>query len=83
MSRRPRQNHSPAFKAKVVLPAVHGDKTVPEIAQQFEVHPKQMTEWRKQLPERAAEAFCAAPDAPAAVGVKPLHAKIGDRKSVV
>jgi transposase-like protein len=67
MSIRPRQKPSPAFKAKVALPAVHGDNTVPEIAQQFEVHPNQVTEWRKQLLERAAEAFCAAPDAPAAV----------------
>jgi len=76
MSRRPRRNHSPAFKAKVTLAAVRGDKTIAEIAQQFEVHPNQVTEWRRQLLERAAEAFGAAPGAPP-VDVKALHAKIG------
>ncbi len=44
MSKRPRRNHSPAFKAKVALAAVKGDKTVAEIAQQYEVHPTQVTE---------------------------------------
>ena len=39
MSKRPRRNHSAAFKAKVALAAVKGDKTVAEIAQQYEVHP--------------------------------------------
>ena len=77
MSKRPRRNHSPAFKAKVALGAVKGDKTVAEIAQQFEVHPTQVAEWRKQLLERAAEAFGAAPDAPPPVDIKALHAKIG------
>ena len=77
MSRRPRRNHSAAFKAKVALAAVRGDKTIAEVAQQFEVHPNQVADWRKQLLERAAEAFGAAPDAPAPVDVKALHAKIG------
>jgi transposase-like protein len=77
MSRRPRRNHSAAFKAKVALAAVRGDKTIAEIAQQFEVHPNQVADWRKQLLERAAEAFGAARDTPAPVDVKALHAKIG------
>ena len=77
MSRRPRRNHSSAFKAKVALAAVTGDKTVGEIAQQFEVHPTQVTEWRKQLLERAAEAFGPLAPAQASVDVKALHAKIG------
>jgi transposase-like protein len=77
MSRRPRRNHSAAFKAKVALAAVRGEKTIAEIAQQFEVHPNQVADWRKQLLQRAAEAFGAAPDAPAPVDIKALHAKIG------
>jgi len=77
MSRRPRRNHSSAFKAKVALAAVKGDKTVGEIAQQFEVHPTQVTEWRKQLLERAAEAFGLSSPSQPPVDVKALHAKIG------
>ena len=78
MSKTPRRNHSPAFKAKVALAAVKGDKTVAEIAQQYEVHPTQVTEWRKQLLERAGEVFGASgtPAAPP-VDIKVLHAKIG------
>ena len=49
MSRRPRRNHSPAFKAKVALAAVKGEKTLSELAQQFDVHANQVTTWRTQL----------------------------------
>ena len=49
MSKRPRRNHSAAFKAKVALAAVRGDKTVAEIAQQYEVHTTQVADWRRQL----------------------------------
>ena len=45
MSKRPRRNHSPAFKAKVALAAVKGEKTLAELAQQFDVHPNQITQW--------------------------------------
>ena len=44
MSKRPRRNHSAAFKAKVALAAVKGDRTVAEIAQQYEVHPTQVVD---------------------------------------
>jgi len=78
MSRRPRRNHSPAFKAKVALEAVKGDKTIAEIAQKCDVHPNQVTEWRRQLLDRAVDVF-GGPSAPAgpAVDLKVLHAKIG------
>jgi transposase len=55
MSRRPRRNHSPAFKAQVALEAVRGEKSVAEIAQKHDLHPTQINEWRKQLLERAAD----------------------------
>jgi len=78
MSKRPRRNHSAAFKAKVALCAVRGDKMVAEIAQQYEVHPTQVADWRRQLFERAADVFGGAP-APSepTVDLKALHAKIG------
>ena len=56
MSRRPRRNHSPAFKAKVAIEALGDSKTVAEIAHKQDVHPSQVTEWRRQLIERAAGA---------------------------
>ena len=51
MSRRPRRNHSPAFKAKVALAAIKGEKTLIELAQEFDVHPNQFKQWRDQLLE--------------------------------
>ncbi len=80
MSKRPRRNHSPAFKAKIALAAVRGEKTLAELAQQFDVHPNQITQWRSQLLAGAAEVFGAAPGAPtpSPVDVKTLHAKIGE-----
>jgi len=81
MSRRPRRNHSPAFKAKVALAAVRGEKTLAELAQQFDVHPNQITQWRSQLLEGAVGVFGSAPAGVAAVpavDVKTLHAKIGE-----
>ena len=57
MSRRPRRNHSPAFKAKVALAAVRGEKTLAELAQLYDVHPNQITTWRTQLLEGAAGVF--------------------------
>lgn len=51
MTKRPRRNHSPAFKAKVALAAIKGEKTMIELAQQFDVHPNQITfdEWTETL----------------------------------
>ena len=80
MSKRPRRNHSPAFKAKVALAAVKGEKTLAELAHQFDVHPNQIMAWKIQLLEGAAEVFGSTPraDAAPAIDVKTLHAKIGE-----
>ena len=76
--RRPRRNHSGTFKAKVALAAVQGERTLAELAEQFDVHPQQITQWKNQLLERAAEAFGEqGPAAGTPVDVKALHAKIG------
>ena len=80
MSKRPRRNHSPAFKAKVALAAVKGEKTLADLAQPFDVHPNQITQWKAQLLDGAADVFgaekAAASNPP--VDVKALHAKIGE-----
>ncbi len=79
MARRPRRNHSPASKAKVAVAAVRGEKTLAELAQQFDVHPNQITQWRAQLLDNAAGVFGAAVESgPPPVDVKALHAKIGE-----
>ena len=77
MSKRPRRNHSPACKAKVALAAVGGEKTLAELAQQFDVHPNKITQWRSQLLEGAGGVF-RSPSAAEPVDVKTLHAKIGE-----
>ena len=81
MSRRPRRNHTPAFKAKVALAAIKGEKTLADLAQQFDVHPNQITQWKSQLQEGAAGVFGSDArsdsDVPR-VDIKSLHAKIGE-----
>jgi len=57
MSRRPRRNHTAAFKAKVALAAIRGDKTLAELAEQFDIHPNQITQWKSQLQEGASRSF--------------------------
>jgi transposase len=80
MTKRSRRTHSPAFKAKVALAAIKGEKTLSELAQQFDVHANQITTWRSQLLEGAAGVFGhdkvgSAEAAP--IDLKSLHAKIG------
>ena len=77
--RRPRRNHSPAFKAKVALAALEGNATLSELAQRFDVHANQIVEWRRQLVALAGEVFRDGAPREAPIDVKALHAKIGQQ----
>lgn len=79
MAKRTRRNHSPAFKAKVALAAVRGDRTLAELAEQFDVHPNQIQDWKQKLVAKAESVFGAGTgDAVAHEHIQQkLHAKIG------
>jgi transposase len=82
MSKRPRRKHSPAFKAKVALAAIKGERTLAQLAEQFDVYPNQITTWKGQLEGSAANVFDAGggrgDEAVPAADIKALHAKIGE-----
>jgi putative transposase len=81
MTKRPRRNHTPAFKAKVALAAVKGEKTLAELAQQFDIHPNQITQWKAQLLDGAAGVLGSDSRGDSqgpAVDLTVLHAKIGE-----
>jgi transposase len=76
--KRPRRNHSPGFKAKVALAAIRGDRTLAELAEHFEVHPNQITQWKTLMLERAGSVFGETTPTPdAASTIRALQAKIG------
>ena len=79
MSRK-RRNHSSTFKAKVALAAIKGDRTLAELAMQFEVLPNQIATWKKQLVKSAEEVFDKRGSGPRdqEIQIKELHAKIGE-----
>lgn len=77
MTKRPRRNHSPAFKAKVALDALKGEETIIELSQRYQVHPNLITEWKKQLLEHAADVFSKDRGTEHGPDIKELHAKIG------
>jgi transposase-like protein len=77
--RRKRRNHSAAFKAKVALAAARGDKTLAELAEQYEVHPNQIQDWRRKLVDNAEQLFQRGTgrENDAEHKLMELHAKIG------
>ena len=77
--RRTRRVFSSEFKAKVALAALREDKTLAELSQQFELHPNQITEWRRQLLDKAADVFDPAGKTAETVDLKPLQSKIGQQ----
>ena len=77
MTKRPRRNHSPSFKAKVALDALKGEQTIVELSQRYQVHPNLITEWKKQLLEHAADVFSKDRGTEQNPDIKELHAKIG------
>jgi transposase len=81
MTRRTRRTHSACFKAKVALAAIKGERTIAQLADQFDVHPNQITTWKAQLEGGATDVFVGGSggsQAAAPVDVKALHAKIGE-----
>lgn len=78
--RRPRRNHSAAFKARVALEALQGDKTLAELAARHDVHANQITIWKNELLGRAAEIFGNGSSAPPEnqEKIRELHEKIGE-----
>lgn len=78
--RRPRRNHTAAFKAKVAIAALKGDETLTALAEKFDVHPNQITQWKTQLLENASGVFATAAEKQSAEpDLKDLHAKIGQQ----
>jgi len=77
MSKRPRRNHAPAFKAKVALEALREEQTLAELSQRYQVHPNQISEWKRQLLEHASDIFDRGRTTQEGPNVKDLHAKIG------
>ena len=82
MKKRARRNHSPVFKAKVAIAAIKGDHALAQLSEQFDVHANQITDWKDELLEFAAEVFergtSGKASAPVVVDIKALHAKIGE-----
>jgi transposase len=76
-----RRRHEPEFKARVAIEALKGVKTIQEIAKEFEIHPVQVSEWKKAITDGASGLFGAGREKADAGDLErqrdQLHAKIG------
>ena len=74
-----RRNFTDQFKAKVALEALRGDKTIQEIAAKYQVHPNQVSTWKRQAMDGMVDVFSkgSKPSGPSDAEIKELHAKIG------
>ena len=77
MTRMKRRNHAPGFKALVAIAALKGDRTLAELARQYDIHPNQITDWKTQLMERSAEVFGDSKAKAVEPDIKTMQAKIG------
>jgi transposase len=82
MSRRPRRNHTATFKAKVARAAIRGDRTLAQLAEQFDVHPNQIISWKAQLEGGAADVFGPGGGVGAAQPTEDADEADGDRGSL-
>lgn len=81
MPKRKRRNHSPRFKAKVAMAAIRGDKTLAEIAEQYDIHPNQIQDWKKRLMSEAEQVFengTAHAGSGSEAEIEKLRAKVGE-----
>ncbi len=77
MTKRTRRNHSPTYKAQVAIAALKGEKTLAELAQYFDVHPNQISDWKTQLQEKSSLVIGNALSKSADPDIKTMQAKIG------
>ena len=80
MTKRKRRNHCPSFKAKVAMAAIRGDRTLAELAQQYDVHPNQIQDWKKRVLSGAEQLFENGSHGTggAEQKIRELHEKIGE-----
>ena len=78
-----RKRHEPEFKARVALEALKGEKTIQQIAKEYEIHPVQVSDWKKAMMERMPEIFSSgrknSPEEQYEREKAQLHAKIGQQ----
>jgi transposase len=74
-----RRNFTDQFKARIALEALRGDKTIQEIAAKHQLHPNQVSTWKRQAVEGMADVFAKGdkPSGPTEAEIQDLHAKIG------
>jgi transposase-like protein len=77
MARRQRRNHNAGFKAKVALAALREDKTLSELSGQFDIHPNQIADWKRQLQEKASVVFGVQEEKEQGPDIQRMQAKIG------